>query len=538
MRIPFLNRSILIRKVDPKEFWLWIRTFPFFPLLLCIYTILFFLVNNIAQVENYAANRLLLVFSAITILLLFIMKLVLRDIQRAGLVVFVFGLIFFTYPHIKFILQEKFPILINLNLLFPVSIIFLAGIFVAAIRLPRGKLAVLSMYLNGITLILVLIQITLLFTYEYKMAAYERNAALHVLESSVRVADRKDSRPDVYFIVLDGYARADVLLDELQLDNSQFLATLRKRQFYVADCSMSNYAQTEQSFASTFNMTYLGEIIGRINDPHLREDYFSPYIKNNLVRQYFESLGYKTVAFYTGYSWAEWTDATYFLGDPRSTKTTSVKSLVPFESSFLSRTIFSSLEDDLSYLGIGNATQIAQLRGGEVDRGIVRYTLSELPVVAQLRGPKFVFAHILLPHPPYVFGPNGEKQNLYNTTSNVAVHLQGYRDQVLFANKSILPIIDAILAESKGNAIIVLEGDHGMIDYKDGAEHMKNLNAYYFPDHNYSALYPWITPVNSFRVILSDYFGQNYPLIRDLSYFSSTSADKTFTLVSNPCNNR
>jgi hypothetical protein len=538
MQIKFIDKSIMLKKANVMKFWLWIRSFPFFPLFLSIYAILFFLVYNIAQVDNHVADRLLLVFSLLTLFLLFIMRLVLRDIQRAGLVVFVFGLIFFTYPHIKFVLQGRLPILVNFHILFAVSIIFLAGTFLVAIKVLREKLAVLSIYLNGITLILVLIQLTSIFTYEYKMTAYWRNAELQALSPSARVIPRNDSLPDVYFIVLDGYARADVLQNELNLDNSPFLDALRKRQFYVADCSMSNYAQTEQSFASTLNMIYLDGIISRINDTHLREDYFAPYITNNLVRQYFESLGYKTVAFYTGYSWAEWNNATYFLGDPRSTKTTIVKSLVPFESSFLSRTIFSYMMDDLTYLGVVKPSQVAPLKGSEVDRGIVRYTLSELPVVAQLRGPKFVFAHILLPHPPYVFGPNGEEQNLSNDGSNIARLHQGYRDQTLYANKRILPIIDTILAESKGNAIIVLEGDHGIVDYMDGAEHMKNLEAYYFPDHDYSDLYPSITPVNSFRVILSDYFGQDYPLLKDQSYFARYSSDKTFTLISNPCNGK
>ena len=193
--------------------------------------------------------------------------------------------------------------------------------------------------------------------------------------------------------------------------------------------------------------------------------------------------------------------------------------------------------DDLTDLGVVKPSQVAPLAGSEVDRGIVRYTLSELPVVTQLRSPKFVFAHILLPHPPYVFGPNGEEQKL-PANASYADRLKGYRDQVLFANKSILPVIDSILAESKGKAIIVLEGDHGIVEYTDGAVHMKNLEAYYFPDHNYSDLYPSITPVNSFRVILSDYFGQDYPLLKDQSYFASTSQDKTFTLVPNNCSGK
>ena len=524
----------MVNKTNLIKFWRWIRSFPFFPVFLPSYTILFFLVHNIAQVDDHAADRLLLVFVVVTLLLLVIMRLVLRDIQRAGLVVFALGLIFFTYPHIKVILQEKLPVLVDFDILLAVSIILLAGVILLAIKVPREKLAVLSIYLNGITLVLVLFQLTSLFVYEYKMAAYRHNVESQIPAASAKTNPGTNSLPDVYFIVLDGYARADMLQSQLNLDNSPFLDALRKRQFYVADCAQSNYAQTEQSFASTLNMEYLDGIISRISAPQLREDYFAPYITNNVVRSYLESLGYQTVAFYTGYTWAEWTNATYFLGDPRSTKTATVKSLVPFESSFLSRTIFPYIMDDLTSLGVVKPAQAAPLTGSEVDRGIVRYTLNELPVVTQLRSPKFVFAHILLPHPPYVFGPDGEEQNLPDDPS-YAARLKGYRDQILFANKSMLPIIDAILAESRGNAIIVLEGDHGIVEYTDGAVHMKNLEAYYFPDHNYSDLYPSITPVNSFRVILSDFFGQHYPLLKDLSYFADTSAQKTFTLIPNTC---
>jgi hypothetical protein len=218
--------------------------------------------------------------------------------------------------------------------------------------------------------------------------------------------------------------------------------------------------------------------------------------------------------------------------DPEIAGTNAVK-LIPFESKFLSRTLLYTMMKDLEDLGIVKPAQTADITGNGAARDIILYTLDKLPVVAELRSPKLVFAHIMLPHPPYVFGPDGEAQNLPDN-SDVSEHLQGYRDQVLYANKRILPIIDTILAESKGNVIIVLEGDHGLLE-RGGTEHMKNLNAYYFPDHDYADLYPWITPVNSFRVILSDFFGQNYPILKDLSYNSAFSTDKTFDLVPNPC---
>jgi len=534
MRIKFLSKLVTLRKKDLKKFWAWIRNFPFFPLFLTIYAILFYLNNNIAQVDYHAADRLLIVFSAITLLLLFIVWFILRDIQRAGLVVFVLGFIFFGYPHVKIALQANLSVLVRNSFLFPASAILLAGSILVAIKASREKISVLTLYLNATTTFLMLIPLILIFVHEFRMAAYWRDAHLQAPEYSAGVNPGNGAFPDVYFIVLDGYARADVLQNELNLDNSGFIGALRERHFFVADCSMSNYAQTEQSFASTLNMTYIDEMVSKIADKNLREEYFAPYIKNNLVRRYFESIGYQTVSFYTGYAWAGWANATYFLGDPRASSA-NVTRLIPFESSFLSLTLYRYVPDVLAHMGIVKIPEITTLAGREADRAIVRYTLDELPVVAQLRSPKLVFAHMMLPHPPYVFGPNGEEQDLSTDNTNITLLHQGYRDQILYANKRILPIIDTILAESKGNVIIVLEGDHGIIDYTDPAEHMKNLNAYYFPNHDYSDLYPWITPVNSFRAILSDFFGQNYPLLKDQSYFSGNSSVKTFNLIPNPC---
>ena len=41
------------------------------------------------------------------------------------------------------------------------------------------------------------------------------------------------------------------------------------------------------------------------------------------------------------------------------------------------------------------------------------------------------------------------------------------------------------------------------------------LNAYYFPDQDYSRLYSDITPVNSFRLLFNEYFGAEYQLLPD-----------------------
>jgi hypothetical protein len=50
---------------------------------------------------------------------------------------------------------------------------------------------------------------------------------------------------------------------------------------------------------------------------------------------------------------------------------------------------------------------------------------------------------------------------------------------------------------------------------------MADLAAFYFPKGGERLLYPAITNVNFFRIVLDLYFGTNYELLPDRSYFST-----------------
>ncbi|MBN1546201.1 MAG: hypothetical protein JW902_06035, partial [Syntrophaceae bacterium] len=49
------------------------------------------------------------------------------------------------------------------------------------------------------------------------------------------------------------------------------------------------------------------------------------------------------------------------------------------------------------------------------------------------------------------------------------------------------------------------------------------LNCYYMPYDGSHNLYKEITPVNTFRVIFNHYFGTNYKILEDKSYYSTWS---------------
>lgn len=127
----------------------------------------------------------------------------------------------------------------------------------------------------------------------------------------------------------------------------------------------------------------------------------------------------------------------------------------------------------------------------------------------EIEGPRFVFAHILSPHRPYVFGPT-------------------YVDEVIGISNRVKTELDEILEESDNPPIIVIQGDHGaptrprpISELTDtvARQRLGILNAYHLPGGGNDLLYPSITPVNTFRLILDYYFGATYDLLEDRSYY-------------------
>ena len=179
---------------------------------------------------------------------------------------------------------------------------------------------------------------------------------------------------------------------------------------------------------------------------------------------------------------------------------------------------------------------------------------NNLEKISKEKGPYFVFSHILTPHQPFLFGKDGEfimpKTNYYTEWfpitegRNREQYIAEYRDQLTYINKRMQQVISRILSDSPVPPIIVLQSDHGpcanldpeSAKNSDHTERMGILNAYYFPDQDYSELYKTITPVNSFRIILDHFFGEDLELLEDRSYFTSWSKTYDFIEVTDKVN--
>jgi hypothetical protein len=324
--------------------------------------------------------------------------------------------------------------------------------------------------------------------------------------------------PDIYYIILDAYGNTQTLSELMGLDNTEFLDRLREQGFYVADCSQSNYAFTALSLASSLNLNYLDVI-----DPAFTRggdsESLSLYLQGNAVRLSLEELGYRIVAFETGFEWTEWQDADLYLSQNRW------QGLNEFEALLVDTSGLRSFYD----LNL----QLMPSVGTSAHRERVLYTLEMLKELPSTPGPKFVFAHLIIPHDPQDIGSDGEFVEDWDSSTR-ETYYEGYARQATYINKIIPEITAAILANSSTPPVIVVQGDHGPWNYSEYPQRLGILNAYYVPQAS-DSFYTTITPVNTFRLIFNAYFNGDFPLLEDSSSFSTPDDPFNLMRVVNPC---
>jgi len=327
-------------------------------------------------------------------------------------------------------------------------------------------------------------------------------------------------------LLRQGYSRDDVLQQLYGFDNRPFLDELTRLGFVIPRCAQSNYAWTALSISTSFHRDYLPNFTSFIQQGDQSRDLpaYQNLIAHSPVRTELAQKGYRMVAFETGYWFNEVTDAeVYIVGNKNPLeKYRQTRDINDFELLFLRTTALRVFTEAKSAFF---TTLTRNVRTPEErHHDLVQFALDQLELVPDLPGKKFVYAHIVAPHSPFVFSPTGEYQ------STGAVN-PGYPNAILYVNSRILTVLKTILAKSSVPPVIILQADHGLdLDHR-----MPILNAYYLPGGGDQLVYSNITPVNTFRVVFNRYFGGNFPLIEDKSYFSYDTAPYSFTLVPAAC---
>lgn len=482
---------------------------PLHPFLFAVYPVLFLYAQNVDFTPLGDALTPLAVVAVAVAILLLVLFAMLRNGARAGLLVSLFALLFFSYGRIVD-LFESFEIPIGDFIMGPDALLLPVWVLCFALGVyfvlkTRSDLRTITNLLNVIAAVLVLLSLGQIVSYRLGKVARGSDARVESVAVSPDTVAPGEDLPDIYYIILDAYTSQEVLQETWNYDNSEFVSYLRDSGFYVVPDAHSNYAITFLSLASSLNMeylNYLNDLLGEdSNDRSIPHD----MIQDSEVTRFLKAQGYKFVHFQTGWGPTA--------RNPHADRDVRCGNVNEFTEVLVRTTLLRPLADRL----------ISHDR-----REVVICTFDTLAEVQHtIEGPRFVFAHILVPHPPFLFGPHGEAINT-DPALRTKDWSKYYLGQLEFVSSKTEELVDRILAEAETPPFIILQADHGSKLIRMSGdpspemlrERMGILNAYHLPDGGERFLYHSITPVNTFRVLLTAYFGADYGPLEDRSYFS------------------
>lgn len=403
---------------------------------------------------------------------------------------------------------------------FSVIGVFLLPYFIYLI-IKKGSIEAeyITSILNPISLLFVVVQLSSIYTQVRYIDALPIFAT-NDLSNNTHFFSAY-GKPDIYYIVLDGYGRADILEDYYGFNNNEFITMLREKGFVVPNQSRSNYPKTVLSVTSTLNMNYISELKPDLENVEFNYWWLlSPLIDNSKTRLILEENGYRSYTITTGWSVTD---------NPYSNVHYQPSPIIfnDLEFFIFSKTplkLFAPLLDDVAYIP-----------SFDNHRDLILYNFNTLSKIYQAEGPKFVFAHIISPHPPFIFDENGQPlvpSYNYSIKDGNDIELpdgeykDGYIEQLKFLNKELEKLIVEILKNSKAPPIIILQADHGPGMLSDFSsiqntclrERFSVFAAYYLPYIESSLIPETITPVNLFRIIFNEYFGAKLDILPNYQY--------------------
>ena len=469
------------------------------PLLFSFFPILFVFSYNTSFLsfdELFFPSLLFLVLAATSWLIL---KTAFKNTHKSSVALSISIILFFSYGHIQNSLLDYGLELHGNKILLPIFLLILMLSVIALIRTTSN--------FKNFTKIINLVVLTMIFLSLLNLVNLDNYTTNIDLEpDTTNLYPVHDTPPNVFHIILDSYSGYDSLKKFYGFDNSEFLNELEEREFSVIADSKSNYGHTFMSLPSLLNMKYLD--YGKNEDFDNRRISYD-MISDNIVMKNFKAMGYDIIGVSSGWGVTrdfEIADRTYCA-------------------------TFSRIDDSQILISILDNSAIkpfyAKLLVDDRRTKVLCQFDSVPKYIENNKNPVFVFAHILIPHHPYLFGPNGETLNTESLEFG-DIHQNrnyDYIKQLQFTNKKTLELVDNILTNSKTPPIIVIQSDHGSDQPENASledqmnEAMHNLNVYYLPYGGESILYDGFSQVNSFRLIFNYYFNGEYEILEDKHYW-------------------
>lgn len=489
-----------------------LRRIPFFVFLLPIFFVLHGVLENFGFISFKDASVLLLTYIGLTLVIGSIFWLLLWDLQNAAIITIACMAFFFFYEAFMQLIKKLFPYSFFTSYTF-LLIIALLAIVVLFIYLRKSKknFPRLYLFLNVALILYLLIDTGWLFLKLFYPPANPLSVYSFRNNKNTPHCDTC-KKSNVYFLLFDEYASSISLKEQFNYDNIDLDTFLLKQGFHINRQSTANYNFTPFSMASVLNMSY----IDGIQDPrHLVAQDFTNtdhLIRNNQVIKIFSSLGYELKI--------------YSIFDLAGNPAKAWQSFLPLKTRLITeRTLAARLNTSINFLlakklGIKHFVMQAYMKYYLNNENFLQ--LVEKEAKLKTTQPKFLYAHFIMPHFPYLFDSAGRRKSDQQIYKNNQMNTPAaYLSYLQYTNKRLKTLVQHI-RQNDSSAVILLCGDHGfrrMENRPPSLGHFQNLNAVYFPDHDYSRWSDNVSFVNEFRITFNQLFQFNYPLLKDSTIF-------------------
>jgi hypothetical protein len=337
---------------------------------------------------------------------------------------------------------------------------------------------------------------------------------------------------NVYLIVLDQYANAEVTGHLLGFDNRSFLDSLRRLGF-VVPAVHSNYLHTFLSLPSLLNASHVAQLSDELGARTVDRTLPDYLVAHNRTVPFVKAQGYK-FAFFPSLSW-------------EATRNSPQADVVFHWNGFkLARALRRS---GLRIVLIRTSLlKHVNWGGSGLSAAHVTRTLAAIAEIPRVPGPVFTFAHVMSPHEPYIFTrdcqlrvePAGAAKEKPGSPEEQRL----YVEQVECLNRLVLELVTTLLRTSDVPPVILLQGDHGSkmlrfdqarssedITLAAAKERAGAFGAYFLPDGGSELFGDSVTVVNVVGNVLRYYFGAVLPREPDDVYLSVDATPFAFRRV-------
>lgn len=457
---------------------------------LCILSyIIHFETQNTGLIQLRDSILIFFVYSIAAVLIWLLAFLFFKSHTKAVLFSFLLLATEFYSPPIQEFLRDQRQLSFLARYIFFLPILFiLLGISLVKIRKGKPLSGKYVLYFNLLFLVFITIDLVPLIS--------RHSSAPQTTIKTERFpdADTLKNTPNIYLLLADEYAGDEQLLQQFNFNNSGFKQQLQTRGFYNIPYTRSNYNYTPYSMASIFQMDYLTGITAQSNNQNNLNIAFSA-INDNKLASYLKLKGYQVI------------NGSLF----RFTNLAPVSAENEFYSTgaklLLSKTLSNKIKKELWY-HLLTTFDLSYFQQDYLKRLASNISASRQAVLKEYDNrPRFIYAHFIMPHYPYLFNSKGEP-NSYKQAMD-AGNKNNYLGFLTYSNQFFIDLIDSVSRKDPA-AIIILMGDHGFTKYND-----KNLLKYNFsnivsiklPGDDYGNIPDSLSNVNLFRVVLNKQFG-------------------------------